>query len=186
MVYFIAYLIGGIHSGVLISKFLKINDPRNAGSKNVGATNMWRLHGWQLGMTTFFFDVLKIFIINVIGYYYFHHGKFNVLLMSLGTLGHLFPIQNPYKGGKGIACTIMLLFLYNYFLFLTAITSWLISYKFTNTSGISASIAMFMCFVCSFLYPINMDIACIQIILILCLFKHRINIIDAFTEFQSN
>ncbi|MDG2348558.1 MAG: glycerol-3-phosphate acyltransferase, partial [Gammaproteobacteria bacterium] len=67
MIFLTAYLLGCIQSGVLISKVYNICDPRLAGSNNIGATNMWRLHGWKFGVATFIFDVLKIFLIYVIG-----------------------------------------------------------------------------------------------------------------------
>ena len=185
MIYFLAYLIGCIQSGVIISKIYNITDPRLAGSKNIGATNMWRLHGWKLGVTTFVFDIAKIFVIYCIGNTYLYHGHYNMVLMSLGTIGHLYPIHNLSSGGKGIACTIMLLLLYKPYLFLITIITWLFSYKITNTSGTSSSIAMFNCLLLSFLYPSNLDIMCLRLVLILCLYKHRINIKDAINEYRS-
>lgn len=184
MIYILAYLIGCIQSGVLISKYYNVKDPRLSGSKNIGTTNMWRLYGWQLGVTTFIFDVAKILLIFIIGKYH-HHGSYNVLLMSLGTLGHLYPIQNPLKGGKGIACTFMFLLLYNPFLFIITAASWLASYKITNTSGTSASTSILICLMMSFTYVTNINMLCLRIILILCLVKHRINIKDAITEYRS-
>ena len=185
MIYFLAYLIGCIQSGVIISKFYNITDPRQSGSKNIGATNMWRLHGWKLGIMTFIFDIGKIFIIYCIGNNYFYHGQYNIILMSLGTIGHLYPIHNPSSGGKGIACTIMLLLLYKPYLFLITTITWNFIYKITKTSGTSSSIAMFNCLLLSFLYPSNVDMLCLRVILILCLYKHRINIRDAIIEYRS-
>lgn len=184
MIFLIAYLLGCIQSGVLISKFYNICDPRHAGSNNIGATNMWRLHGWQFGVATFVLDILKIFSIYVIGNYYYS-GQYNIILMSLGTLGHLYPIHTPLQGGKGIACSFMLLLLYNPFMFIITAGSWLISYKITSTSGTSSSIAMFICLGLSFIYPSDLNIIFVRIILILCLFKHRINIKDAIIEYRS-
>ena len=185
MIFLTAYLLGCIQSGVLISKIYNICDPRLAGSNNIGATNMWRLHGWKFGIATFIFDVLKIFLISVIGTYHYHNEQYNIILMSLGTLGHLYPIHTPLQGGKGIACTIMLLLLYNPFIFMVAVVSWLVTYKLTNTSGTSSSTAMFICLGLSFIYPTDLNMIFVRIILILCLFKHRINIKDAIIEYRS-
>lgn len=185
MIFVIAYLLGCIQSGVLISRFYNVCDPRLAGSNNIGATNMWRLHGWKFGIATFFFDVFKILTIYIIGNTFYHGGQYNILLMSLGTIGHLYPIHTPLQGGKGIACTFMLLLLYNQTLFLITALSWLTTYKITKTSGTSASIATMVCLGLSFIYPTDFNMICLRIILVLCLFKHRTNIKDAIIEYRA-
>ena len=147
---------------------------------------MWRLHGWKFGIITFTLDVFKIWILTILGYQYFNNNQFNILLMSLGTIGHLYPVHSPSKGGKGIACTFMLLFMYKPNLFLITAITWLISYKVTNTSGTSAFIAMLICLILSLTYVSDYNMLCLRLILILCLFKHRNNIKDAITEYQAS
>ena len=55
----VIYFLGGVPSGLLLSKFMGAPDPRTAGSGNIGATNMLRTGGKKLGAATLFFDALK-------------------------------------------------------------------------------------------------------------------------------
>ena len=98
-----AYLLGSIPTGVILAKAFGNVDPRKLGSKNIGATNVFRTAGKKLGILTLFGDILKGLIPVVIARgildSYFWIGA-----VALATfLGHLFPIFLKFKGGKGIA-----------------------------------------------------------------------------------
>lgn len=98
----VAYLIGSLNFGVIISKRYG-KDIRDSGSGNAGATNMTRLFGKKIGILTFVGDALKAMISCLIGI---------LLVGSLGgfvagffcVVGHAFPVYFKFKGGKGIAC----------------------------------------------------------------------------------
>ena len=55
----IAYLLGSVSSGILVSKIAKGPDLRTVGSKNTGASNVQRTMGWKYGLITFFADAIK-------------------------------------------------------------------------------------------------------------------------------
>ena len=57
-----SYICGSIPFGLIISNVFKTNDPRNIGSKNIGATNVLRTGGFKLGLMTLILDILKGFI----------------------------------------------------------------------------------------------------------------------------
>ena len=57
-----SYICGSIPFGLILSIKLKKGDPRNIGSKNIGATNVLRLGGWRLGLITLLMDILKAYI----------------------------------------------------------------------------------------------------------------------------
>ena len=59
---FLCYLIGSIPFGLVFSKLFGKTDPRISGSKNIGATNVLRIHGKLLGIITLIFDILKAFL----------------------------------------------------------------------------------------------------------------------------
>ena len=98
-----AYLLGSIPTGVILAKAFGNIDPRTMGSKNIGATNVFRTAGKKLGIFTLLGDVLKGLIPVVVAQgtldSYFWIGA--VALVAF--LGHLFPIFLKFKGGKGIA-----------------------------------------------------------------------------------
>ena len=99
----LAYLIGSIPFGLLISK-AKGKDIRTMGSCNIGATNVLRCLGKPLGITCFVLDVLKGYlpaaffpmIVKI-------DPTFGILFGTAAILGHNFPIFLKFKGGKGVA-----------------------------------------------------------------------------------
>ncbi len=101
-----AYLLGSIPTGVILAKAFGNIDPRVMGSKNIGATNVYRTAGKKLGIFTLLGDILKGLIPVVIAQgtldSYFWIGA--VALAAF--LGHLFPIFLKFKGGKGIATAL--------------------------------------------------------------------------------
>lgn len=98
-----AYLIGSISSGLVVKKFMGTDDPRGAGSGNIGATNMWRIHSKRAGIITLAGDMLKglvpIAILKLLNY---DAQILNIVAVSL-VLGHMFPFYLKFKGGKGVA-----------------------------------------------------------------------------------
>jgi len=101
----IAYLIGAIPVGVILSKIKGI-DPRRIGSGNIGATNVMRAAGKAFGLLTLIGDALKGFTPTLIA---IHSGlPFPVIaVIGLATfLGHLFPVYLKFKGGKGVATAL--------------------------------------------------------------------------------
>jgi glycerol-3-phosphate acyltransferase PlsY len=101
-----AYLLGAVPFGLLVGK-LKGIDIRAHGSGNIGATNVLRVLGKPLGITTFVLDALKGFVPS-----FFFHAWFgaamdeqilSVWCGAAAILGHNFPVFLGFKGGKGIA-----------------------------------------------------------------------------------
>lgn len=101
-----AYLVGAVPFGLLIGK-LKGIDIRQHGSGNIGATNVLRVLGKPLGITTFILDALKGFLPS-----FFFPGLLagvagdpvlSVLCGAAAIIGHNFPVFLKFKGGKGVA-----------------------------------------------------------------------------------
>ena len=99
----IAYLLGSISTGVLLSKAVKHSDIRTEGSGNAGTTNMLRVHGRSMAFLTFGGDVLKGVIAVLVGKALVG-GTFGGMLGVIGAIvGHSYPIFFGFKGGKGSA-----------------------------------------------------------------------------------
>ena len=99
----IGYLLGSISTGVLLSRLLKNSDIRSQGSGNSGTTNMLRVHGRAMALTTFIGDLLKGIIAVIVGKVLVG-GTLGGLLGVVGAvLGHSYPVFFSFKGGKGIA-----------------------------------------------------------------------------------
>lgn len=145
----LAYLLGSISSAVIVCKILQLEDPRNQGSKNPGATNMLRLYGKKAAIPTLLGDVLKGVIPVLIGY------ALNVSDMILAYIGlaaftgHLYPLFFKFKGGKGVATFIGVLFGTYWALGLAFIGIWLLTATIFRYSSLSALTATALTPVCT-------------------------------------
>lgn len=118
---FMAYLLGAIPFGLIIANARGV-DIRNAGSKNIGATNVFRCVGAKWGILAFLLDMLKGFggVYSALLIHFFIPEDEEIAARSLlllkvlcGTaamLGHIFPVYLKFKGGKGVSTALGLLF----------------------------------------------------------------------------
>jgi len=100
------YLLGSVPTGLILAKLFSKVDPRTTGSKNIGATNVFRTAGKSLGILTLVGDLLKGAIPIVIAVQW---GESNLWIAVSGLssfLGHVFPIFLGFKGGKGVATAL--------------------------------------------------------------------------------
>ena len=139
----ICYLLGSIPFGFILTKIFLKKDIRDIGSGNIGATNALRTGNKFIGYTTLFFDIIKA-VIPVI------YIKINFPeLLFIGSLciflGHVFPVWLKFKGGKGVATYVGILFALNIYFGLVFIIFWLITFalsKFSSLSSLIASISV--------------------------------------------
>jgi len=100
------YLLGSVPTGLILAKLFSKVDPRKIGSKNIGATNIFRTAGKSLGILTLVGDLLKGTIPVWIAIQW---GESNLWIAIAGLtplLGHIFPIFLGFKGGKGVATAL--------------------------------------------------------------------------------
>jgi len=107
------YLLGSVPSGLILTKLFSKVDPRKMGSKNIGATNIFRTAGKALGTLTLIGDVVKGIIPIAIAMRWpltEHWGlpvDYWTAIAGLSPfLGHIFPIFLGFKGGKGVATAV--------------------------------------------------------------------------------
>jgi len=107
------YLLGSVPTGLILSKLFSKVDPRKAGSKNIGATNIFRTAGKLLGILTLVGDVAKGMIPTVIAMHWVLGDQWGfsrhawIALAGLSPfLGHVFPIFLGFRGGKGVATAL--------------------------------------------------------------------------------
>ena len=136
---FISYLMGSMPFGFLLTKlFLKI-DIREIGSGNIGATNVLRTGNKLIGYGTLILDIVKAVIPVLVSKFYFEEY---IYISALAVfIGHVFPIWLKFKGGKGVATYVGILFCINIYLGLIFIVSWLIIFLFSKFSSLSSLLA---------------------------------------------
>jgi glycerol-3-phosphate acyltransferase PlsY len=101
-----AYILGSIPTGLLLSRALAGKDPRQQGSRNIGATNVMRTVGKALGVITLFGDVLKGLIPVVIALWLVKDQAWIAGTGLAALVGHCFPVYLRFKGGKGVATAL--------------------------------------------------------------------------------
>ena len=139
----ICYLIGSIPFGYILTKIFLKKDIRDIGSGNIGATNALRTGNKAIGYTTLFFDIIKA-VIPII-YIKFNFTELLYIASLCIFLGHVFPIWLKFRGGKGVATYVGILFALNIYFGLVFIVSWLITFilfKFSSLSSLVASISI--------------------------------------------
>ena len=119
---FISYLFGSIPFGYLFTKLLLKKDIRDVGSGNIGATNVLRTGNKSLGYLTLVLDIAKA-VVPVI-YIKINYPELVYISALCAFLGHLFPAWLKFKGGKGVATFVGILFCINYLLGFVFIVSW--------------------------------------------------------------
>lgn len=102
-VFFLAYLLGSIPSGVWVGKFFFKTDIREFGSKSTGTTNTFRVLGKKAGIIVLIMDILKGTVAALLpGWFGLAHIH-PMIAGSFAIVGHVYPIFAGFKGGKAVA-----------------------------------------------------------------------------------
>ena len=134
----ICYLLGSIPFGFILTKIFLKKDIRDIGSGNIGATNALRTGNKLIGYTTLILDIFKA-IIPVI-YTKIHFPELIFVASLCAFLGHVFPIWLKFKGGKGVATYVGILFSINILFGLIFVIFWVITFFLTKYSSLSSLI----------------------------------------------
>ncbi len=151
----IGYACGLVQSGYYYGKLRGI-DIRTKGSGNVGATNTLRVFGNRAGALVLACDFLKAFIpCMIVSRLYAHDPSLRylyVLYMGIGVvLGHSFPAQLGFKGGKGVASSAGVLFVLDWRLGIFIIAAFLVNLLITHLVSLGSILAMVIFIVASFI-----------------------------------
>ena len=145
LVFFFSYLSGSIPFGLILTKFFGDQDVRKIGSGNIGATNVLRTGKKYLAATTLILDILKGYAPVVITLQFF--PEYLQLSALMAFLGHIFPIWLKFKGGKGVATYLGILFALAYELSALFIFTWLVVtliFKYSSVSSMFATMTVFV------------------------------------------
>ncbi len=133
-----SYLVGSLSAAILVCRALGKGDPRTVGSGNPGATNVLRTYGKGPAVATLAGDVLKGFLPVVLATG-LGLSPLSVALAGVAAfLGHLFPVFFSFKGGKGVATLIGVIFGYDWRLGCGFIVSWLVVAAWSRYSSLAA------------------------------------------------
>ena len=170
----ISYLMGSIPFGLILTKIFLKKDIREVGSGNIGATNVLRTGNKSIGYITLVLDVLKA-IIPVI-YVKLNYPDYLFISSLCAFLGHVFPVWLKFKGGKGVATYLGILFAINIYLGLIFIIIWLIIFVFSKFSSLSSLVASLSIPIYLLVLAQYDQVIFFTIMFVLIFFTHRENI----------
>jgi acyl phosphate:glycerol-3-phosphate acyltransferase len=144
LVFSVAYLLGSIPFGLILTRLAGLGDIRSIGSGNIGATNVLRTGKKSLAVSTLLLDGIKGTVAVALIRAY-DLSDWQLLAVLAAFLGHVFPVWLHFKGGKGVATLIGLLAIIYWPSALVFIGLWLavaFLFRYSSLSALVASIAM--------------------------------------------
>lgn len=174
----IGYAFGCIQTAYILSKTIGKMDIREHGSGNAGASNITAIMGWKYGFIVGLVDILKgVFAVLVVKWIYPAHPDLAYLSGIMAIIGHIFPFFMKFRGGKGVATLVGMMFGLNWklgiiFAFLVAVPALLTDYIVVGsfTSFVALPIVTYISG-----YPIVFTLVSVCLT-ILCFYLHRANI----------
>ena len=171
------YLFGSISTAVIVCRLMGLPDPRTAGSGNPGATNVARLGGKKAAALTLVGDMLKG-LLPVLLAHFLQVGPVILAATALSAfLGHLYPVFFEFKGGKGVATGLGVIYGLYWPAGLLTTATWLAMAVMFRYSSLAALIAMLLTplwFL--WLWPEPAIIVAIVVLTVLLFWRHRSNI----------
>ena len=169
----LAYLIGSIPFGFILTKIFLKKDIRDIGSGNIGATNVLRTGNKSLGYGTLFLDVIKA-VIPVI-YVKLNYPDYIFIASLCVFLGHVFPIWLKFKGGKGVATYVGILFSINLTIGFVFIGVWFFTFLISKYSSLSSLLGSLSVPIYLFFFT-SQNLIFFSIMFILIIYTHRENV----------
>ena len=174
LIILLSYLMGSIPFGFILTKIFLKKDIRKIGSGNIGATNVLRTGNKMIGYITLSLDILKAIVPLLI--IKFNQSEFLFISALSIFLGHVFPLWLKFKGGKGVATYVGMLFCINYILGFIFIFSWFIIFIIFRYSSLSSLIASLTIPIYHFYIIDNNNYYFFIILFILIFYTHRENV----------
>ena len=170
----ISYLMGSIPFGFILTKIFLKKDIRELGSGNIGATNTLRAGNKLIGYLTLTLDIIKAIIPVIYTKIYF--PDFLYLASLCAFLGHVFPVWLKFKGGKGVATYVGILFSINIYFGIIFTIVWLITFVISKFSSLSSLIASVSIPIYLIILTQFYQLIFFTIMFVLIFFTHRENI----------
>jgi len=174
----IAYLVGSISSAILVCRLMGLPDPRTEGSGNPGATNVLRVGGKKAAAITLIGDMLKG-LVPVLAANVLNVAPLTLALTGMAAfLGHLYPVFFGFRGGKGVATMLGVLFGFHGLVGASTAGTWLLIAKGFKISSLAALIATLLAplYVWLIIGPSPELIITTAVMTLILFWRHRSNI----------
>ena len=171
----LAYLLGSVPFGIVMSRLFGLGDLRSIGSGNIGATNVLRTGNKIAAFLTLLGDAGKGAVVVLLARWWVGESAAGVSGL-FALLGHLFPIYLGFKGGKGVATFLGTLLALSFPAGLAACLAWLASAAVFRISSLSALICSVTAPLFALFFYHWHGAAVVAVMSLLVIFKHRPNI----------
>lgn len=184
LVAILAYLLGSIPFGIVITRAMGLGDLRQIGSGNIGATNVLRTGNKRAAATTLVLDGAKGAAAVLIARAVTGQEDAAQLAALASFLGHLYPVWLRFKGGKGVATFLGTLLALAWPVGLAACATWLVAALLFRISSLAALIAAALSGIWLFVFAEGRMLFLVLILTLLVYLRHWANIerIKAGTE----
>ena len=175
----IGYLLGAIPGGIFAGRALGGIDPRDAGSRNIGFTNVLRVAGNAAGIVTLIGDMGKGALAVLVARHLLGaaDSEWELAAGAAAILGHIFPVFLRFKGGKGVATALGVLLAVDWIVGGSLLAVWLTSAALWRTSSLAALLAFGSLPLWVWLFHPNAPMATFAIgTTLLIAYRHRDNI----------
>ena len=136
-----SYLLGSVNTSHIVCPLMNLPDPRTHGSNNPGATNVLRTGNKAAAVFTVVGDFLKG-LIPVLVAFQLTNSQFIIIAAGFASvIGHIFPIYYKFKGGKGVATSLGIIFGINWFVGVMVLLTWCITAFLFRFSALAALIS---------------------------------------------
>lgn len=179
----LAYLMGSVPMGLLLTRIMGKGDLRKVGSGNIGATNVMRVGGLRMAGLTWILDMAKAIAAVLIGNYV-AGDAFGAWCGFAAIVGHCYPVWLKFKGGKGISCLFGVLMAVSPMSFVVCGIEWLLVALTSGMSSFGATIVFCLIPILGFAISTQIGYAFLAIGL-LCMWRHRGNIARLITGTES-
>jgi glycerol-3-phosphate acyltransferase PlsY len=136
----IAYLLGSIPFGVLVTRLFGLGDVRKIGSGNIGATNVLRTGSKAAALATVLLDAAKGLVAVLIARHFAGEDAAQIAAL-FSFLGHLFPVWLGFRGGKGVATFLGVLIGLAPLVAAVAMAAWLFTFFVYRISSLAALVS---------------------------------------------
>ncbi len=170
-----AYLLGSIPFGLLIARAFGLGDVRKIGSGNIGATNVLRTGNKSAAAATLVLDALKGALAVLIARAMMGEAAAQVAALA-AFLGHCFPIWLKFKGGKGVATFIGVLYALSWPVGLAVSLTWLVVVAMFRMSSLGALLAAGLAPVWSIVLGYGAGAILLMVLCVLVYTRHAANI----------
>ena len=171
----LGYLSGSVPFGLILTRMAGLGDVRAIGSGNIGATNVLRTGNKGLAAATLIFDALKGTVPALLATH-FLGVEGGVIAGFAAFLGHIFPVWLGFKGGKGVATYIGVMFGLNWQMGLLFLAVWIATAVLSRYSSLSALVATLVIPIVQWVSGDHKIAALAAIMTVIAWIKHRANI----------